>query len=319
MNLTKHIYFESVETKFKILKNKFADQPESKLQKLAEIIEQRKLDLNKIKEEEIDGILSSKTKSEAKRKGIEGLVKGVDYIEVPLKVSGAEAYIPLNHKASKAIAGSKHLCPVDAKWCTAQNNPENWLRYFSGGEGMLIYIMDPKAKKDKYSKIAFYYYGFTWDAWDANDEILNKKIARRIIAAYGISLGTLYKRFKSKEIQKTVDLESKMYAANFSNGRAQVAKVIIKNGIHTAKEFEDAMNYAYTELSHNPVVLDAIFKVTNLDKKILLDSHRLRDLKDGLDIYGYKAARLLLEFAKRYDLYDKKTMDEIARYAKGNE
>lgn len=44
----------------------------------------RKLDLNKIKEEDIDSILNTKTKSEVKRKGLEGLVKGKDYIELNL-------------------------------------------------------------------------------------------------------------------------------------------------------------------------------------------------------------------------------------------
>lgn len=42
MNLIGHIYYEGVDSKFKLLKKKFANQPETKLQHLAEIIEQKK-------------------------------------------------------------------------------------------------------------------------------------------------------------------------------------------------------------------------------------------------------------------------------------
>lgn len=320
MNLTQHIYFEGVESKFKILKKKFANQPEAKLQRLAEIIEQRKLDLNKIKEEEIDSILNTKTKSEAKRKGLEGLVKGKDYIELNLDYN-AKGYIVLNHKASRAIASMK-VCSVEGKWCVAENSPEHWHSYFYGGEGLLVFIIDPEERKKSDRKRALWYGPVADDPnhkeyamWDADDEMYSKNEINNILDNYGLDLKALYKKYRSKDVQKNISETDRMHRLFMKLEASGDEKVLQQLKIKSLEDFNTAIQLARGNTYYpNVNALKIIFDKTNLSKEDLLKSQPLKDLKES-DM-GKNVARVLLPFAKKNNLYTQKEYDMIQRYAK---
>jgi hypothetical protein len=89
----------------------------------------------------------SKTGKEkaVKHHGIQGLVHGKDYIEVDIGVPDANAYIPLNHKASQLIASSR-IGPCVGKWCTAENTPKQWDDYVYSRGIVLVYIITPDTK-----------------------------------------------------------------------------------------------------------------------------------------------------------------------------
>lgn len=113
-------------------------------------------DLQKIKtfEEFIEKLneLTSKITKSSVKKGIRGLVKGKDYLAIPLNSSrDIEAYIPLTYDASKIIA-SFRVGNCEGKWCTAYQKSENyWKNYIHVNEGILVYIIIRNEMNKAYS------------------------------------------------------------------------------------------------------------------------------------------------------------------------
>lgn len=151
-------YAEGIDSKFNILKKKFSDVSSSQLMSLASKIDSGvlKVDIQKIKKENIDYYLDiaqkTKSNSEAKNKGLDGLIKGKDFLEFATGKQNVKAYIPLNHKASKSIA-SKKVCSVEGKWCVAANDPKEW-NNFKRDATIIMFIIDSTAKNPKKSKLA---------------------------------------------------------------------------------------------------------------------------------------------------------------------
>lgn len=154
-----HYLAEGVEEKYAFLKKKFPNKPEAKLKNLAEKIDKKLINVNiqQIKDEDIDNLIkdaeTTKSKREGKTKGVEGLVEGKDYIKVK---EVPNAYIPLNHHASKILA-------CGAKWCTAENKSDFWDKYVHQDQQMLIYITE------KNKQIAILYSRHGAEAFDEKD------------------------------------------------------------------------------------------------------------------------------------------------------
>lgn len=97
------------------------------------------------------------TKSSA-RKGIKGLTKDKDFIEIPLKSQNSIAYIPLNYEASKVIASSR-VGECEGKWCTAyQKDKSYWKNYIEQDFGILVYEINYNILDEKNKKQAIYFY-----------------------------------------------------------------------------------------------------------------------------------------------------------------
>ena len=72
--------------------------------------------------------LEGKSKSQAKKVGIEGLIEDKDY-KILAKNEHYTIYYPLTHLGSKVLASTK-VAPYDeAKWCIAMNDPSYWHDY----------------------------------------------------------------------------------------------------------------------------------------------------------------------------------------------
>lgn len=150
-----------------------------------------KIDISKTKSfEEFKNILEQEstkiTKSSAK-KGIEGLTKDKDYIEIPIKDKEDEIYIPLNYKASKIIA-SNRVGQCEGKWCTAyQKTDEYWIEYIKENEGILTYVIRNNDKLFKINqKQAIYFHKNKKDIerFDANDNKINSVSYEKEIKNY---------------------------------------------------------------------------------------------------------------------------------------
>jgi len=116
---------------------------------------------------------SSKKKA-VKSKGIKGLAKGKDYIDVSYMFNNYYAYLPLNHKASKFIA-SKYIGTCTAKWCTAENNSRYWTAYV--GDGIrLMYLVNSDEGADA-NKFAIAYLPDdimnSYEIFDENDHVVS--------------------------------------------------------------------------------------------------------------------------------------------------
>ena len=146
-------------------------------------IEERHLkveNLNKIKNIDdfltaIEKVYGKKTKSMAK-KGVKGLKKGKDYLEIKVEDKDTGVYIPFNNKSSIIIASNK-VGYVTGEWCTAYaKNDEHWKTYIHRDEGILVYIVDYNEDDagDLQSKEAFYYYAKTKkkSKFDRHDNVI---------------------------------------------------------------------------------------------------------------------------------------------------
>ena len=91
------------------------------------------------------GIKAWSQKRMVKSSGIRGLTEGEDYIALDAP-EGIDAYIPLNHEASKLIACKDVGTGVGA-WCTAwQKSSEYWNKYTNRND-VMIYILYPDTKE----------------------------------------------------------------------------------------------------------------------------------------------------------------------------
>ena len=146
-------------------------------------IEKRNLPINlsKIKDykdfiKQLDSISSTLTKS-SKKRGIQGLKLGKDYLQIPTPNkldTETMILVPLNYKASKIIA-SDYVGQCEGKWCTAyQKTDEYWESYIEENEGVLVYIVRGASSyiPDNELKMAIYFYNDfkASEGFDANDK-----------------------------------------------------------------------------------------------------------------------------------------------------
>lgn len=76
--------------------------------------------------------IEGKTKTQAKKKGLEGLTEGKDYEIIDQGQSDMGPWIiyyPLNHKASQTLASTKTVPVIEGKWCIAMNDSHYWFDY----------------------------------------------------------------------------------------------------------------------------------------------------------------------------------------------
>lgn len=72
--------------------------------------------------------LEGKSKSQAKKKGIEGLIENKDY-RILYQKDPVTIYYPLTHLGSQILASVKTLPAVEGKWCISMNDPSYWNKY----------------------------------------------------------------------------------------------------------------------------------------------------------------------------------------------
>jgi len=119
-------------------------------------------------------ILTSVSKRKKKRalkdKGIRGLKKGEDYINIKLKNKEYLAYIPLNYEASKSIA-TAHIGNCEGKWCVAYQKSSIYWQHYNyqgsndgGSSSIFVYIIGNGTKWAMDIK------GSTYDVWNAEDK-----------------------------------------------------------------------------------------------------------------------------------------------------
>jgi len=112
-----------------------------------ESIEERhlKIDVSRIKtfyelNKTINSTHRQLTKS-LKKKGIKGLKRGQDYLEIKVNDEKFGIYIPLNWEASKVIA-SMRVGLREGKWCTAYAKDQSyWKNYMVKSNGIIVYIV----------------------------------------------------------------------------------------------------------------------------------------------------------------------------------
>lgn len=76
--------------------------------------------------------LDGKTRTQAKKKGIEGLAEGTDYEIIAhgqCDMGPWTIYYPINHNASRTLASVKTEPEIEGKWCIAMNDNHYWLDY----------------------------------------------------------------------------------------------------------------------------------------------------------------------------------------------
>nr|MDA3854928.1 hypothetical protein [Candidatus Woesearchaeota archaeon] len=125
--------------------------------------------LNNLTYSDFEPLLNQVSKTQKSKRvkagGISGLKEGEDYLTVPVENSqenislgiSVNAYMPLNHEASKLIA-SKSIGGCEGKWCTAyQKDSSYWNDYTRKNDIVLIYILiETEGDTNKYA-IAYDY------------------------------------------------------------------------------------------------------------------------------------------------------------------
>ena len=91
------------------------------------------------------GIKAWSQKRMVKSSGIRGLTEGEDYIALDAP-EGIDAYIPLNHEASRLIACS-NLGSGSTTWCTAREGDASFWKQYIEDDNVLIYILYPDTKE----------------------------------------------------------------------------------------------------------------------------------------------------------------------------
>lgn len=175
--------------------------------------DQYKLDINSFKtiHELIDTLTNIKTgkiktNTQYKKAGLNELTPGTDYLTVKGNFKeGVQAFVPLNHKASKVIASSR-VQNIEAEWCTATNDDYHWNSYI--GEGIvLIYFLNPKAFEDRFKKIALAIYDpeaihdseWDYEIFDVDDVTINKSEFKTEIGIDPVQVKTLFDIKKIRE------------------------------------------------------------------------------------------------------------------------
>lgn len=100
--------------------------------------------------------LEGKSKSQAKKKGIEGLVEETDY-KVLYQNGPVTIYYPLTHLGSKVLASVKTEPAVEAKWCISMNESTYWDKYTTRApyyDFFFVFINNPEWQ-DIFKKVAF--------------------------------------------------------------------------------------------------------------------------------------------------------------------
>lgn len=91
------------------------------------------------------GLRAWSQKRMVKSSGIRGLTEGEDYIALDAP-EGIDAYIPLNHEASRLIACS-NLGSGSTTWCTAREGDASFWKQYIENDNVLIYILYPDTKE----------------------------------------------------------------------------------------------------------------------------------------------------------------------------
>lgn len=73
-----------------------------------------------------------KSKTQAKKHGLSGLIKGQDY-EIVKETPEYIIYYPMTHLGSKVLGSPKVDPPIDSKWCICTNDPTDWNEYTEMG------------------------------------------------------------------------------------------------------------------------------------------------------------------------------------------
>lgn len=168
--------------------------------------DQHKLDINNFKtiHELIDTLTDikkgkTKTNTQYKKAGLNELTPGTDYITVKGNFKeGVQAFVPLNHSASKVIA-SERVQNIEAEWCTATNDDEHWNSYIGDGV-ILVYFLNPNAFEDRFKKIALAIHDpeavhdakWDYEAFDADDEAISKSEFEPEIGMDPFNIKTLF-------------------------------------------------------------------------------------------------------------------------------
>lgn len=71
---------------------------------------------------------AGKSKSQALKKGIEGLKEGTDY-RIVAETEEYIVYYPMTHLASKVLASDRVAPHKTARWCISTNDPSEWNQY----------------------------------------------------------------------------------------------------------------------------------------------------------------------------------------------
>lgn len=79
------------------------------------------------------------SKSKAKKKGIEGLKEGMDYLLLAQN-DLYTVYYPLDHKASQTLASTKVAPYTEGKWCISENSSQWWDNYVNRGIDFFFYF-----------------------------------------------------------------------------------------------------------------------------------------------------------------------------------
>lgn len=79
------------------------------------------------------------SKSKAKKKGIEGLKEGLDYLILEQN-DLYTIYYPLDHKASQTLASTRVAPYTEGKWCISQNSSQWWDDYTNRGIDFFFYF-----------------------------------------------------------------------------------------------------------------------------------------------------------------------------------
>lgn len=140
-----------------------------------------KIDWNKkdLKWEDFAGTvaLEGKSRSQARKNGLEGLVKDKDYKFITSGTTedgySYDIYMPLNHLGSVTLASRKVGYPQAAQWCISSNSDSFWNHYTYKLNAVFFFIIfDSEAsfEDDLSPKYAFEIEDMEVSLWDMEDD-----------------------------------------------------------------------------------------------------------------------------------------------------
>ncbi len=114
---------------------------------------------------EMQGKSKRAKKKAVKLKGLGGLNRGVDYIEIKVKGKEYKAVIPLNWDASKLIA-SKNIAKCEGQWCISyQKDKRYWSQYIQGKGPVPVMVIGNGSKWT----VMIHRGNKKFDVWDLQD------------------------------------------------------------------------------------------------------------------------------------------------------
>lgn len=114
--------------------------------------------------------LEGKSKTQAKKKGIEGLTEDVDY-KILVQNENYIIYYPLTHLGSKILASSKVFSDQVGRWCISMNKSGYWDKYVKNGtDFFFVFISKKENGQEMNEKFAI---SRNKDAGDPEEEVWN--------------------------------------------------------------------------------------------------------------------------------------------------